>query len=68
MRVRFVRVCNFKGKDGVIREYAKDAEATLSLEDVEDLGGVVVSLETEPVVESFDEAPADKMVKHGKHK
>jgi hypothetical protein len=66
MRVRFLRNCNFKGKDGVIREYAKGVEANLSIEDVENLGGFVVSLEL--ITESFDEAPADKMVKNGKHK
>jgi hypothetical protein len=68
MRVRFVKSCYLKGQDGVIREYAVGAEADLSLEEAKSFGSMVVLLETEPVVESFDEAPADKMVRHGKHK
>lgn len=68
MRVRFVKACYLKGRDGVIREYAIGAEADILSEEAESLGSMVVLLEAEPVVESFDEPPADKMVRHGKHK
>ena len=68
MRVRFVKACYLKGRDGVIREYAVGAEADIPLENARGFGSMVVLLETEPVMEAFDESVADKMVRHAKHK